>query len=90
MKLGMMFEDQAMTEAIPEIIDRAMSTCPDFLDFPTAWAIQKDRGETLTHHPRCSSVHGWDPISGPAFLCDCGAVTAEYDRLRAIKQGDQP
>lgn len=44
----------------------------DMLDFPTAWAIQRRGG--LTHHPRCSSVPGWHPMSGPGFLCDCGAV----------------
>jgi len=51
------------------------------LDYPTAWAIQRRGG--LDHHPRCSSVPGWDPISGPGFLCDCGAVVKEWKRLRA-------
>lgn len=50
------------------------------LDFPTAWAIQREVGATLTHHPRCSSVPGWDPISGPHMLCDCGAVEKEWER----------
>ncbi|SOR30669.1 protein of unknown function [Methylorubrum extorquens] len=44
----------------------------DMLDFPTAWEIQRRGG--LTHHPRCSSVPGWHPMSGPGFLCDCDAV----------------
>lgn len=51
------------------------------LDYPTAWAIQSRGG--LTHHPRCSSVPGWDPISGPGLLCDCGAVIEEYERLKS-------
>lgn len=50
------------------------------LDFPTAWAIQNEVGHTLQHGPRCSSVPGWDPISGPGFLCDCGAVLREFQR----------
>jgi hypothetical protein len=58
-------------------------TAYDFLDFPTAWAIQRAGG--LDHHPRCSSVPGWDPISGPGFLCDCGAIEAEWKRLRREK-----
>ena len=49
-------------------------------DFPTAWAIQRKGG--LTHHERCSCVPGWDPISGPGFLCDCGSVIAEFKRLK--------
>ena len=53
----------------------------DFLNFPTAWAIQDKGG--LQHHPRCSSVPGWDPISGPGLLCDCGAITKEWERLVA-------
>ena len=58
----------------------------DFLDFPTAWSIQRRRGEYLGHHPRCSSVPGWDPISGPAFLCDCGAVEREWRRLCELQR----
>lgn len=58
----------------------------DFLDFPTAWAIQRAGG--LEHRPRCSSVPGWDPISGPGFLCDCGAVETEWRRLRDLATGN--
>jgi hypothetical protein len=54
----------------------------DYLDFPTAWAIQRERGSMLAHQARCSSVPGWDPISGPSFLCDCGAIRDEWKRLR--------
>jgi hypothetical protein len=50
------------------------------MDFPTAWAIQNEVGSTLDHHARCSSVPGWHPLSGPAFLCDCGAVQREHER----------
>lgn len=46
----------------------------DMLDFPTAWKIQKNIGESLKHHEKCSSVPGHDPISGAGFLCDCGAI----------------
>lgn len=68
-------------ETIPDIIAEPMARCPDYPDYPTAWAIQKDRGSKLEHHPRCSSVPGWRPLSGPGLLCDCGAVEAEWQRL---------
>ena len=61
---------------------------PDILDYPTAWAIQREGG--LEHHPRCSCVPGWDPISGPSFLCDCGAVIEEWKRLRQAHDGVSP
>lgn len=57
------------------------------LDYPTAWAIQKEVGESLDHHPKCSSVPGWSPISGPGLLCDCGAVEREWERRRASEGG---
>jgi hypothetical protein len=50
------------------------------MDYPAAWAIQNEVGPSLEHHPRCSSVPGWDPISGPGLLCDCGAVEKEWKR----------
>lgn len=50
------------------------------LDFPTAWTIQGDGG--LMHADRCSSVPGWHPLSGPALLCDCGAVEKRWHELR--------
>lgn len=52
------------------------------IDYPTAWRAQKDVGPTLKHHPRCSSVPGWDAMSGPGLLCDCGAVEKEAVRRR--------
>lgn len=55
----------------------------DMLDYPCAWEIQRRIGTTLEHHPRCSSVPGWDPISGPSFLCDCGAILKEWERMKA-------
>jgi hypothetical protein len=58
------------------------------MDYPSAWAIQKEVGATLEHHPRCSSVPGWDPISGPGLLCDCGAVEREYIRRRQATDAD--
>lgn len=46
------------------------------LDFPTAWKIQE---EGLAHFDeRCSAVQ-----TEGAFLCDCGAVVAEWERRRA-------
>lgn len=48
----------------------------DFLDFPTAWDIQREGdadGDEL-----CSSVYSI------AFLCDCGAVPNEWERRRQL------
>lgn len=62
----------------------------DFLDFPTAWAIQNkalDEGPALEHHPRCSSVPGWHGMSGRGLLCDCEAVPREWKRLVAEQAG---
>lgn len=74
------------------IID-CMSKCPDFLDFPTAWAIQ--RHTSLAHDAKCSSIAGHHPMSGPHFLCDCGAVIKEWEMLTgnnagAILDGTKP
>ena len=58
----------------------------DFIDFPTAWRIQREVGEQLEHHPRCSSVPQDDePLAGPGLLCDCAAMPTEWAR-RAIEQ----
>jgi hypothetical protein len=56
----------------------------DSFDFPTAWDVQRRGG--LQHDKACSSVRH------KAFLCDCGAVRDEYERLRAEahKTGDCP
>jgi len=62
----------------------------DMLDYPTAWEIQKSVGAQLHHDPRCSAVPGHDPISGPSFLCDCGAITLEWERRRAEAQDACP
>lgn len=54
----------------------------DFLDFPTAWAIQE--ADDLPHNDKCSSTPGSNGgMGGSAFLCDCGAVTARWAYLRA-------
>jgi len=71
-------------ETIPDSILGPLTSCPDYLDFPTAWAIQHDHGESLDHDPRCSSVPGHDPLSGPGLLCDCDAVEKEWERLREV------
>lgn len=52
----------------------------EFLSISLAWKIQ-DSTE-LEHNERCSSVEGWHPLSGPALLCDCGAVSRYYDQAR--------
>lgn len=62
-----------------------MSVEDGILDYPTAWAIQKEA--ELKHLPNCSSVPGWHPLSGPSLLCDCGAVEKEFDRRT---HNDQP
>lgn len=63
----------------PDIV-ACMNKCPDFLDYPTAWAIQKYAD--IQHNAKCSSVPGWHPFSGPGLLCDCGAVVGEWERLK--------
>ena len=50
----------------------------DFLDFPTAWAIQREVGASLPHDELCSSVYS------VAFLRDCGAVPNEWERRRRL------
>lgn len=69
---------------LPQAIFDCLARCPDYVDFPTAWAIQHSHGDKLTHHPRCSSVPGWDPISGPALLCDCPAIPDEWKRIKGM------
>ena len=56
-------------------------------DFPTAWAIQREVGPSLQHDPHCSSVPGWDPLSGPGLLCDCGAIHKEF--LRRVREDEE-
>ena len=60
----------------------------DMLDFPTAWKIQERFN--LEHAPRCSSVPGWNPISGPHFLCDCGAVQKKWENLAHGASTEKP
>ena len=55
----------------------------DFLDFPTAWAIQQDVGADLEHHPECSAVRM------SALLCDCHAIPDEWERRAAIIRAHQ-
>lgn len=48
----------------------------DFLDFPSAWAIQR---AGIDHKsPDCSAVQ-----TRGALLCDCGAVSDEWRRRRS-------
>ena len=51
-----------------------------YIDFPAAWQMQREGG--IAHARRCSSVPGWHPMSGPALLCDCGALAVEFARRR--------
>lgn len=55
-----------------------MNLDQDFLDFPTAWAIQRQGVEHTDQ--RCSAVQ-----TDGVMLCDCGAVEAEWKRLRAAR-----
>jgi hypothetical protein len=52
----------------------------DFLDFPTAWRVQRLGLEHATR--KCSAVQG-----DGAFLCDCGAVAIRWAEL-VEAQGD--
>lgn len=71
---------------IADEVKACMAACPNYLDFPTAWAIQKHQAG-VTHKERCSSVPEWHPLSGPAILCDCGAVEAEYAKIKESMNG---
>lgn len=53
----------------------------EMLDYPTAWIIQKGYVRELSHHQQCSSVPGRHPMSGPGFLCDCGAVVRKWEQI---------
>lgn len=58
----------------------------DFLDYPTAWTIQREGVEHFS--TECSAVppeEGGHPLGGPALLCDCGAVVEEW-KLRVAMQ----
>lgn len=59
----------------------AMNLELDYIDYPTAWAIQK---AGLTHtDERCSAVQ----TSG-ALLCDCDALMTEWARLKVESATD--
>lgn len=52
----------------------------DFIDYPTAWAIQR---KGLTHaDEQCSAVR-----TGGAMLCDCNAMPSEWARLKTAHDG---
>lgn len=53
-----------------------MTMRTDFIDYPTGWEIQREVGDKLEHHPRCSALAG--------MLCDCAAMPVEWAR-RAIE-----
>jgi hypothetical protein len=53
------------------------------MDYPTAWALQREVGEQLDHHPLCSSMPPW------AMLCDCGALLAEHRRRAPREEGEE-
>jgi len=59
---------------ITEEVIKGMEKCPDFLDFPTAWAIQNTMNKHVKHDPKCSS------IQANCFLCDCGGVIELYNK----------
>ena len=59
-------------------------TTPRF-DIPTAWRIQREVGDQLDHHDRCSSVPGSNSgMGGPVWLCDCDAVRDYWERMPEI------
>jgi hypothetical protein len=55
----------------------APSWALDFIDFPTGWHVQR-QGVIHTDR-RCSAVQAWG-----GFLCDCGAIEAEWKRRRTL------
>lgn len=67
----------------------------DFIDFPMGWALQAEIGTAAPpHDPRCSCVPGHHPLSGPGFLCDCGAIQREWcsrrEALGLSTEGGRP
>ena len=67
---------------ITEEVKKGMEICPDFLDFPTAWAIQNTMNEHVKHDSKCSSVEGSYPLAGSCFLCDCGGLEELYNKIK--------
>lgn len=53
-----------------------------FLDFPTAWWLAARVEHT---DPRCSYVQ-----HNGGFLCDCGAIEAEFERRRTDRVAVDP
>lgn len=49
----------------------------DFIDYPAAWALQKER--TTAHDARCSATQ-----TGGALLCDCDALIAPWTNWRTL------
>lgn len=94
LKLGRMRGGQGMAASLPgwtitqpprpnclsEQELRAKAVERDFLDFPTAWAIQH-AGVTHTDD-RCSAVQ-----CVGSMLCDCGAVETRWYELRGGQDG---
>ena len=56
----------------------------DYMTFGEAWDVQHTVGPSLDHDPKCSSVPGHHPLSGPALLCDCGAIEKEWKRRKSL------
>lgn len=69
---------------ITKEVRQSIEQCPDYLSITTAWEIQKTMNEYVAHDSRCSSVPGWHPLSGPAFLCDCGGVEKLYLNIKNL------
>jgi len=55
-----------------------------YVDFPTAWWIQGQLKQE-DHDPKCSSVPGHHPLSGPGLLCDCGAISRYWEKRTGLK-----
>lgn len=63
-----------------EVLDEIFK-CPKYITFGSAWAIQHTMNDQLVHEPKCSSVEGWCSLSGPCFLCDCGAIEKCWEEI---------
>ena len=66
--------------------DKITLEVTDRLTFPDAWKIQKNC--LLDHDVKCSaSIFNPSPLSGPHFLCDCGAVENKFAEIVNKKRG---
>ena len=67
-----------MASKTDEELIAAIPTGYSFIDFPTAWALQRSGLDHRTS--RCSAEQA------DFMLCDCGAVEAKWESLRTVQQ----